>query len=91
MKCSSLKTQRKQNQNTITRRYKGPHRPYDVKSPTAAYGAGSQVSSLSLGSPLPHTHLPQQSQYSGISAHKLNPQVKSEQLKLSKTDPSMWT
>jgi hypothetical protein len=34
--------------------------------------------------------LPQQPQYSGVSAHKYNPQGKLEQLKLSKTDPSAW-
>jgi hypothetical protein len=33
--------------------------------------------------------LPQQSQYSGMSTHKINPQVKSEQLKL-KNDLSTW-
>jgi hypothetical protein len=68
----------------------GPHQPYNEKSTAAAHGPGSQDSFQSLGSPLGHTHLPQQSQYSGISAHKLNPQAKPEQLKLSTTDPSMW-
>jgi hypothetical protein len=78
-------------QNTMTRRYKGPHQSYDAKSSSAAHGARSQVSSQSSGSPLGHTHLPQQSQYSGIFAHKLNPQARPEQLKLSKTDPSTWS
>jgi hypothetical protein len=55
--------------NTTTQWYEGPHRPYDVKSSAAAHGADSQVSSQSSGSPLAHTHLPQQSQYSGMSAH----------------------
>jgi hypothetical protein len=35
---------------------------------------------------LGHTKLPQQSKHSDISTHKLNPQAKLEQLKLSKTD-----
>jgi hypothetical protein len=47
----------------------GPHRPYDAKSSAASQGAGSHVSSQSSGSPLGHTHLPQQLKYSGISAH----------------------
>jgi hypothetical protein len=66
----------------------GPHRPYDAEFSAATHGAGSHGSSLSSGSPLGHTHLPQQSQYSGISAHNLSPHVKHEQLKLSTTDPS---
>jgi hypothetical protein len=70
--------------------YKGPHRPNDAKSSATAHGAGSQVSSQSSGSPPGHTHLPQQSSYSGISAHKLNPQARPEQLKLSKADLSTW-
>jgi hypothetical protein len=41
----------------------------DVTSSAAVHGAGSQVSSQSLSSPLGLTHLPQQSQYSGTSAH----------------------
>jgi hypothetical protein len=65
--------------------------PYDAKSSAATHGAGSQVTSQSLGSPLGQTNLPHQPQYSGISAHNFNPQVKLEQLKLSKTDPSMWS
>jgi hypothetical protein len=68
MKCSSLNIAEAK-PNTTTRQYNGQHRPYDVKSSVAAHGVGSQVSSQYLGSPLGHTHLPQQSQYSGISAH----------------------
>jgi hypothetical protein len=49
-----------------------------------------QVSSQTSGSPLGHTHLPQQSQNPGISAHNWKTQAKPEQLKLSKTDPSTW-
>jgi hypothetical protein len=44
-----------------------------------------------LGSPLGHTHLPQQSQYFGISAHNLNPQARPEQLNLSKTATCGWS
>jgi hypothetical protein len=69
MKCSSLKHSGSETQNTITQRYKGLHQPYEAKSSAAAHGVGSQVYSHSLGSPLDHTHLPQQSQYSSISAH----------------------
>jgi hypothetical protein len=69
MKCPKFETKRKQNQNTTTWRYKGLHRPYDAKSSAAAHGVGSQVSSQSSSSPLGHTHLPQQSQYSDMSAH----------------------
>jgi hypothetical protein len=36
---------------------------------------GSHVSSQFSGSPLGHTHLPQQPQYSGALAHKLNSQA----------------
>jgi hypothetical protein len=71
MKCSKFETQWEQNQNIIPRWCKGPHRSYDVKSSAAAHGAGSQVFSQSSGSPLGHTYLPQQSQYSGVSAHNL--------------------
>jgi hypothetical protein len=63
---------------------------YDVKSSAAAHGVGSQVTSQSLGLPLDHMNLPQQPQYSGISAHNFNPQAKLEQLNLSKTDSSTW-
>jgi hypothetical protein len=49
----------------------GLHQPYDAKSSAAAHEAGSQVSSQFLGSPLGHTHLPQQTQYSGVSTHNL--------------------
>jgi hypothetical protein len=69
MKCSSLKIQRKLDQKIITLRDKGPRRPYDAESSAAAHGAGSYVSSQSSGSSLGHPHLPQQSQYSGGSAH----------------------
>jgi hypothetical protein len=62
--------------------------PYDTKFSTATHGAGSQVTSHSSGSPLGHTNLPQQSQYSSIAAYKYDPQAKLEQLKLNKTDPS---
>jgi hypothetical protein len=65
--------------------------PYDAKSSAAPQSLGSQLASQSSGgSSLGHTNLPQQLHYSGISAHKNNPQVRLEQLKLSKTNPSMW-
>jgi hypothetical protein len=69
MKYSSFKIQWKLIQKIITRRDKGPRRPYGVESSTAAHGAGSHVSSQSSGSSLGHTYLPQQSQYSDGSAH----------------------
>jgi hypothetical protein len=63
--------------------------PYDAKTSVAPQSLGSQLTSQSSGrSSLGHTNLPQQPQYSGISAHKYDPQAKLEQLKLSKTDPS---
>jgi hypothetical protein len=43
----------------------------NAKSSAAAHGAGSQVSSQTSGSPLGHTHLPQQSQNPDSSAHTL--------------------
>jgi hypothetical protein len=61
-----------------------------VESSAASQSLGSQLTSQSSsGSPLGYTNLPQQPQYSGISAHNYNPQAKLEQLKLSKTDMSM--
>jgi hypothetical protein len=46
---------------------------HDAKSSAALQGTGSQVTSQSLGSPLGHMNLPQQSQYSGIPfTHKFN-------------------
>jgi hypothetical protein len=50
--------------------------PYDAKSSAAAHGASSQVTSQSSSSPLGHTNLPQQPQYSGISTHKYDPTSK---------------
>jgi hypothetical protein len=48
--------------------------PYDAKSSIALQSLGSQLTSQSSGgSPLGHTNLPQQPQYSGISANKYNP------------------
>jgi hypothetical protein len=66
--------------------------PYDTKSSVAPQTLDSQVTSQSSGeSPLGHTNLPQQPQYSGISAHKYNSQAKLEHLKPSKTDLSTWS
>jgi hypothetical protein len=61
--------QRKRIKIVLSRRSEGPHRPYDAESSVAAHGAGPHASSQSVGSPLGHTHVPQQSQYAGGSAH----------------------
>jgi hypothetical protein len=80
---------RKRTTKTSTRR--ACIEPYDAKSLAAPQSLGSQLTSQSSsGSPLGDTNLSQQPQYSGISAHKYNPQAKLEQLEFSKTDPSMW-
>jgi hypothetical protein len=69
MECLSLKYSRNEIKKSSTQRYKGPHPPYDAKSSAATHGAGSQVTSQSSGSLLGHMNVPQQSQYSDISAH----------------------
>jgi hypothetical protein len=90
MKCSQFKTYWERYKILVLDDTRARIEPYDVKSWVAAHGANSQVTSQSLDSPLGHTNLPQQPQSSGISTHKFDPQAKLEQLKLSKTDPSMW-
>jgi hypothetical protein len=65
--------------------------PYNAKSMMVSHRADSQVASQSSGTSLGQTNLPHQPQNSGISAHKYDPQVRLEQLKISKTDPSMWS
>jgi hypothetical protein len=69
MKYSSLKYSGSETKILALDDSRGPHRPYDAKSSAAAHWAGSQVFSQSSDSPLGHTHLPHQSQYSVISAH----------------------
>jgi hypothetical protein len=69
MKCSSLKHGESETKILALDDTRPRIEPYDAKSSTATHGAGSQVSSQSSGSPLGHTHLPQQSQNSDISTH----------------------
>jgi hypothetical protein len=88
MKCRSLK-----HSGSKCKKKLGDTRariePYDAKSSAASRGrAPSHLPILRLT--IGHTNLPQQPQYSGISAHKYDPQAKHEQLKLSKADPSTW-
>jgi hypothetical protein len=69
MKCLSLKHSESETKILALDDIRARIVPYDAKSSAASHGAGSQVSSLSSGSPLGHTHLSQQLQYSSISAH----------------------
>jgi hypothetical protein len=69
MKCSGSKHSGSETKILALDDTRARIKPYDAKSSTATHMAGSQVTSQSSGSPLGHTHLPQQSQNSGISAH----------------------
>jgi hypothetical protein len=69
MKCSSLKHSGSKTKILALDDTRAHIEAYDAKSSVAAHEVGSQVSSQFSGSPLGHTHLLQQSQNSGFSAH----------------------
>jgi hypothetical protein len=69
MMCSSLKHNVSKTKILALDDTRACIESYDAKSSTTANEVGSQVSSQSSGSSLGHTHLPQQSQNSDISAH----------------------